>query len=238
MGKKPLFALTVLGLGLALTGCQNSGPKTNSTAYNPQPTFPRGTATAKQDGAAGKQDGGMSGVPSTTTSGLTPGAGVQNIPSGRTNLTDTLPTGGTTNLVPPPGRGVPDGSGSTLLTSPDRPKPMAPVMPVPPATIQQTNRPMSEDTIHEVPSSLSRPEVGASHPVAPVADDMPSLSPATKTLPAIDVQSPPPSLPSAPVPVLPASGSSGLEAQPGAGPSLSLPPASASPPALPALPTK
>src|SRR4051794_26634458 len=93
MGRKPLLALTVLGMGLVFTGCQSTKP--NSTPYKAQPTFPR-----NDPGTVGRQDNGPAGAPGTTPTGTAPGGAAQPLSAGRTN-----PTPGTGG----PGFSVPEG---------------------------------------------------------------------------------------------------------------------------------
>ena len=232
MGKKPLLAVTVLGLGLTFTGCQNSGPKPASTAYDHPPTFSRNTATVKQDGTAGKPDNGLTG-PATTTNIPAPGAGMQTIPSGRTSLPATPAPGGTPSFAPTTGRATQDSSALTQPTGFTTPGTPAPVPPVAPATIQQTNRPVVDPTIHDVPATTPmRTDAGLGRPPAvPPSDTL--LDRPGQPLPAIDsvpVRSPLAPPPPAP---LPASDLGTAVPQSGSGPSL---PAPAPAPSLPELP--
>jgi Wiskott-Aldrich syndrome protein len=237
MGKKPLLAVTVLGLGLAFTGCQNS-PKPPSTAYDHPPTFPRNTATVKQDGTAVKPDNGLTG-PATTTNVAAPGAGMQTIPSGRTNLTNTPAPGGTPSFAPTTGHAPQDSPPLTQPTGFTTPGGTGPVPPPPLGTTQQVNRPVVVDpTIHDVPAPTPvRTDTGLGRPPAvPPSDNL--LDHPGQPLPAID--NPPARGPLAPPPPpapLPASDLGGSAPPSGTGPSLAPPPPTQVPaPALPEVP--
>jgi hypothetical protein len=233
MGKKPLLALTVLGLGLAFTGCQN--PKPAPAPFNQRPTFSRNDPAPKQDTAVGKQDGGGSGPPATATNVAAPGAAMQTPPSWGRNPANTPAPGGAPSLTPPTGHAPQDGPAPTQPTSFAPPGSPTPVPPPPLGTIQQTNRPVVVDpAIHDVPSTPPmRTDTGLGRPPAvPPSDNL--LDHPGQPLPAIDgVPARVPQPPPAPLPVSDLGSSA---PQPGAGPTLPPPPLPAPAPAQPGVP--